>query len=195
MRKTRWKRWKIQRRTQKRQVHEDTEAEVNAILDSFEDEMSALRLRINELAVENQALKRKKASVEGTPILYAGNEKDLYPGEIKDMVLSVLSESLDNIQNRTRKKDIIQDVVDNNDYQKTGQKRAKEIKNTMKGYERMTSGIQKVLKDNGFEIVDTRNHYKVSYYGDKRYQTSLSKTPSDHRTGQNTTRNLVNMAF
>ena len=186
--------WNTRKRVQRLDTH-DIKAETDAILDSFEEEMTNLRLKVNELIIENQTLKRKKASVEGTPILYAGNEKDLYPGEIKDMVLSVLSESLDNIQSRTRKKDIIQDVVDSNDYQKTGQKRAKEIKNAMKGYERMTSGIQKVLKDNGFEIVDTRNHYKVFYYGDKRYQTSLSKTPSDHRTGQNTTRNLINMVF
>ena len=47
----------------------------------------------------------------------------------------------------------------------------------------------------GFEITEDGKHYKVSYYGDGRYQTVYAKTPSDGRSGKNNAQQTINMAF
>lgn len=46
------------------------------------------------------------------------------------------------------------------------------------------------LQELGFEITEDGKHYKLTYYGDNRYFTSVAKTPSDNRTGNNTAGNI-----
>ena len=59
----------------------------------------------------------------------------------------------------------------------------------------MTGRIRQSLKELGFEITEEGKHYKVTYYGDSRYQTTYAKTPSDGRSGKNCAQETINMAF
>ena len=43
----------------------------------------------------------------------------------------------------------------------------------------------------GMEFKDEGKHYKMIYYGDGRYAVSMSKTPSDWRTGRNLVSEVV----
>ena len=51
------------------------------------------------------------------------------------------------------------------------------------------------MKDLGFEITEEGKHYKVTYYGDGRYQTTYAKTPSDVRGGMNSAQQTINIVF
>ncbi len=45
------------------------------------------------------------------------------------------------------------------------------------------------------EISEDGSHYKIKYYGDDRYATSLAKTGSDHREGENIAHQIIKGMF
>lgn len=186
----------------RKQAFEDARAEANVILESFDEEMQKLQdqvealTRANEaLQFENQGLKAKLDSGDTTPVLFMGDEFEFYQGEVKDLVLATLSEAVKGIPPKSRRADVVRDMIKNNNYQKLSVAKAEEAKRILKNYDGMTAKTRQSLKDLGFEITDEGKHYKVTYYGDGRYQTSYSKTPSDGRTGKNMTQQTINMAF
>ena len=181
---------------------EDAQADADKILASFDNELQHLQQQVEELAkanellqYENQGLKSKLDTVSDIPVLYMGDEFEFYPGEIKDLVLLVLSESSQGIQEKTRRSDVIKDIIRNNDYKNTSSQKAEEIKKLLKGYDGMTSPLRQALEDMGFVITEDGKHYKLTYFGDDRYQIILSKTPSDFRTGKNSSQKLSKMVF
>ena len=152
--------------------------------------------RINEaLQFENQGLKMKIDSRESIPVLYMGDECEFYTGEIKDLLLKTLSDALKGMEPKTRKADVVNDIIDNNGYQKISEFRTEEIKRILNNYDGMTPKIKQSLKELGFEVSEEGKHYKITYYGDGRYQTTVSKTPGDNRTGKNSAQTMMNMAF
>ena len=58
------------------------------------------------------------------------------------------------------------------------------------GVPRMCTVFSEAL---GFTITAAGKHYKVTYYGDDRYQTAISATPSDSRAGANMASIINNM--
>lgn len=186
----------------RKQAFEDARSEANSILDSFDAEMQKLQdqvealTRANEaLQFENQGLKSKLDSRDSVPVLFMGDEFEFYPGEIKDLLLATLSEAVKGIQMKSRRVDIVRDIIRSNDYQKLSVAKAEEIKRILKNYDGMSARTRQALMDLGFEISEDGKHYKVVYYGDGRYQTSYSKTPSDGRTGKNSAQQTINLAF
>ena len=59
----------------------------------------------------------------------------------------------------------------------------------------MSSSMRRTLQDMGFVITEEGKHYKLTYYGDGRYMTTLAKTPSDNRTGMNTALEMIKDMF
>ena len=184
------------------QAAEDARNEANKILDSFDNEMQYMQKQIEELtraneilAAENQGMKNKLDAITEQPVLHMGDEYDFYPGEIKDLILAALSESLSGGQEKTRRHDVVKDIIRHNDYQKISEARSEEVKNLLKSYDGMTSPIRQALEKMGFTITEDGKHYKLTYYGDDRYQTIFSKTPSDFRTGKNSSRQLTRLVF
>ena len=181
---------------------EEARIEANKILDGFDNDLQYLQKQVEELTkaneilqYENQGMKAKLDSVNEIPVLYMGDEFEFYSGEIKDLVLLVLSESVSNIQERSRRSDVVKDIIRSNDYQKTSDKKAEEVKKLLKSYDGMTGPLRQALEDMGFIITEDGKHYKLTYYGDDRYQVIFSKTPSDHRTGKNSSQKLNKMVF
>jgi hypothetical protein len=128
-------------------------------------------------------------------LLKFGAEDDLYEGEIKDLILSVLSEALKNQRAGSRRLDVLSDVVEANGYSGLSAARTEEIKRLLKGYDGLPSPLRQRLMNMGFSITDDGKHYKLTYYGDGRYQTILAKTPSDHRAGANNALEIAKMMF
>lgn len=186
----------------RKQAFEDARLEANSLLDSFDAEMKELQnqvealTRANEvLQFENQVLKAKLDSRDTVPVLFMGDEFEFYPGEVKDIILATLSEAAKGIQSKSRRADIVRDIIKNNDCQKISVAKAEEVKRILKNYDGMSPRTRQDLKDLGFEITEDGKHYKITYYGDGRYQTTYSKTPSDGRTGKNSAQQTINMAF
>lgn len=186
----------------RKQAFDDARNEANDILESFDSEMQKLQDQVEELTrtnevlqFENQGLKAKLDASDAVPLLYMGDEYEFYQGEIKDLVLTTLAEAVKGISSRSRRADVVRDIIRNNDFQKISIEKAEELKRILKNYDGMSSKTRQALKDLGFEITEDGKHYKVTYYGDGRYQTTYSKTPSDGRTGKNCAQQTINLAF
>lgn len=185
-----------------REAIEKAQEEANTILDEFEEDMRKLQEQIDELThtneklqYENQGLKAKIDSNQDQPLLFMGTENEFYPGEIKDLILSTLDNQLSNIETQTRRYDVVQDIIEANDYQCVSKKKADKAKHLLNNYSRMTPKIRKGLEDMGFEVTHEGDHYKAKYYSDDRYIVVYGATPSDNRAGKNNASNTVKKAF
>jgi len=184
------------------EAQSEAEFEANNILQSFEEEYEQLQKRVDELAnenetlhYENQKLKAKLDRRDAIPVLFAGDEYDFYQDEIKDLLLSVLTDALNNLPSDSRRYHIVEDIISHNNYHSYSTSKAKTIKALLKNYKGMDARTRKALEDLGFEITEDGIHYKVRYYGDGRYQTSIGKTPSDSRAGKNNASIIIKMCF
>lgn len=176
----------------KKQAIEDARAEADKILDGFDDDLLKLQKQVEELTrsnealqYENQGLKAKLNAVDAVPLLYMGDESEFYQGEIKDLVLSVLSDALPNVPQKSRRADVVRDILQNNSYQKESEQRENKVKRLLRDYSGISGKLRQELEDLGFVIAEDHKHYKITYFGDERYQATFGKTPSDVRAGKN----------
>ena len=187
---------------EKRRIRETARADADRILDSFDEDMEKMQRRLDalekeneSLQFENQGLKSKLSASDNPPVLFFGAEEDLFPGEVKDIILSVLSGASKNLPENSRRAHVINDIIMSNDYRQINEEKAEKLKRAMKNGERMTSSMRQELTDIGFQISGDAKHYKLIYYGDPRYQTVLAKTPSDHRSGKNNAMEIIRSMF
>jgi len=104
-----------------KEANERSRREYEELLAEFDEEMQEQKKKIaelsdtiNRLQSENQGLKAKLDSMSGVPVLVSGEEYEIYPGEIKDLVLTLLSEILKETDEDTRRHDILEDLIENN---------------------------------------------------------------------------------
>ncbi|MCR4950018.1 MAG: hypothetical protein K6A40_01710, partial [Solobacterium sp.] len=186
----------------RRKAFEDARHESDAILESYDQDFQRLRKEVEELTkqiealqYENEGLHSKLSSSDAVPLLYMGEEKDFYQGEIRDLILSVLSDSIHQLQDKSRRQDVVKDIVENNEYQKLSEQREELVKKLLKDYTGMTPKLRQAFEDLGFVITEEGKHLKLTYYGDGRYYTIFAKTPSDHRSGKNNASKLSRTVF
>ena len=186
----------------RRKAAEEAEKEAEKILDGFDNELRYLQKQVEELTraneslqIENQGLKARIDESSEVPLIYSGRETDLYPGEIRDLLLTVLSEIQTSLPEKTRRYDVVKDLLAENEWQRVSEANAEEIKKLLKTYAGMTSAVRQKLESLGFEITEDGKHCKLTYYGDDRYQIILSKTPSDYRTGKNSSQKIIKTVF
>ncbi len=186
----------------RQKVYQELKAEFDDLLTIADEDAKKLREQITELTnaneslrFENDGLRAKISNSDSLPLLMSGTEYDLYPGEIKDLVLYTLSEGLKAMPEDSRRQDVVADIISCNDYQELTEKRIEELKRLLKTYDGMSSKLRQDLEACGFEIKEDGKHYKLLYYGDARYSEIMSKTPSDHRTGKISAMKLIRVAF
>ena len=75
--------------------------EMTQVYETFDEDLRSLQEKVAELTranealtAENQGLRAKYAENTATPMLYFGDEKEFYTGEIRDMVLSAVEDAL-----------------------------------------------------------------------------------------------------
>lgn len=165
--------------------------EANQLVDSTDEEIAQMRHQIEILTHENErltaeitGLRGKISGLDDTPVIVLGNEDDFFPGEIKDIVLSALEEAIKD-KPKSRRTDVLQDIIRSNGHEKILAGRARELKNKLRGYTTMSGSLQRYLEGIGFVITGDGKHYRLTYFGDARYHTTISKTSSDHREGDN----------
>lgn len=175
------------------------ENEVSQVFDAFDDDLTKLQQHVEELTrtnevlrYENQGLRSKLNSLGDIPILKLGDEDEFYQGEIKDIILSTLENVLNGLSGKSRKADVIKDIIENNNYEHLSDERKQKIKKILKSYNGMNGQIRQQLQELGFEITEEGKHYKLTYFGDGRYWTTLGKTPGDGRNGKNLSAEIVN---
>lgn len=182
----------IQRLAEAESAKQSAEEEINLVYEEFDEDIKSLQKKVEELSKANEALqmenfglRAKMNTSDSMPIIYQGDEEDFYPEEVKDMVLGVLAEALNNTEKGTRLYDVLEDILENNPYQHLSDERKQRVKNLFKGYKTLTGAMKQELISLGFEISDDGKHYKITYQGDPRYMVTIGKTPSDNRAGSN----------
>ena len=183
-------------------LHEKLQQQANEsdeLLDAFDDDLTRLQNRITDLEKENARLyreldlARQQAERSGKKVLLTmGQEKDKFPGEIRDLLLSELERSLKNRRGQqTRRTDVLQDIIGSNHYEALTRQRAdaiRKITGTADSTERMVSRLEEygITKER-----DDGKHIRVSYGHDMRYTGTIAKTPSDARAGRNLASELI----
>ena len=108
------------------------------------------------------------------------------------MILLALYEKLSDTDDKTRQADVLRDIIDKNGgCQHTADKKAQMLKSTLKGYKNVSATMKKLFAELGFVVTEEGKHYKLTYYGDGRYWTTVAKTPSDNRTGMNQAMHII----
>lgn len=172
---------------------ERAKQENSDLWDTFGEELSSKDDIIKKLSGENDRLhyeisqlRQKLSSLDKVPILYYGQEEDFYQDEIKEIILDIIDELLKKTYKpKTRRAHILKDILDANGYKSLSQSRKESIKNIFQGYKTLSGEKKQRLKELGFTITEDGKHYKLTYYGDARYLTTVSKTASDVREGKN----------
>ncbi|MBR6960175.1 MAG: hypothetical protein IKH76_06815 [Clostridiales bacterium] len=184
------------------EARQKAKSEADELLEIFDEEQNKLKQQIaeltdanNALLIENEGLRKKISDTDAMPLLFRGEEDDFYAGEVKDLVLSVLSDALKNITEGTRRYDAVNDIIKHNNYEHLSEIKGDELKRLVKAYAGMPAQLRNDLEALGFQISDGGKHYKVQYHGDPRYTETMSKTPSDWKTGQVTSAKLRKKAF
>lgn len=181
---------------------DDARAEADTLLESFDEDIAKMQKQIEELTranealqYENQGLRAKFEASDTIPFLFMGDEHEFYPGEIKDLILTILSDALDSLPPKSRRGDVIRDILRNNDFKRIGKDRASKLKAALKNYDGMTSKLRQVFEELGFVLTEDGKHIKATYYGDGRYHITLAKTPSDGRAGKNLVSETIKICF
>lgn len=171
---------------------ESVEEENNSLYEEFGDQLTKmeetngrLNNEVQRLTAEVQGLRMKFSDRTQTPVLFSGKEKDFYEGEIREIILEILEEYRRNCQEGTRRHDVIDDILQCNEFLHLPEKRRDTLKKALKGYRTLSGSLKSDLEAMGIRITSDGKHYKWTYYGDSRYFVTVAKTSSDARAGMN----------
>lgn len=166
------------------------ENEVSEVYEKFSDELEEkertieeLNNRVMALQAENQGLRAKYEQVSEIPLIYYGEEDELYEGEIKDHILETLQKQMQQVKKGTRKEIILQDILESNELTGALEEKRAEIKRILKGYTKVGDSLKRDLKAYGFIITKDGGHYKLTYKGDSRYLFTMASSGSDSQRG------------
>ena len=137
---------------------------------------------IDALEKQIASLRKELASLQEADKLVLGGE-EYFPGEKKDMVLAAVAEAVKGLEDKTRRSDVLKDILESNEYEHLLDKKREAVEKILKGYSELSGTMKKRLADLGLLISDVGAHYKIRYYGNPRYYVTMAKTPSDSRHG------------
>lgn len=126
-------------------------------------------------------------------IIHPGKEKDLYEGEIRDMIISSLKEYREKyVQDGSRRADILDDILSVNTSSGICAQKKKEFEEVLGNLKEINSPstINK-LEKLGF-IVKHGTHLKLKWY-DPRYTFTVATTPSDNRAQENMVHSIIKL--
>lgn len=128
-------------------------------------------------------------------ILNYGLEEELWPDEIKQIVLDCLVQYRDMNQQRRRRVDIINDILLANEYEPAVLKGVhNDIERQLQeDVFRMKTNFPSYIGPFSIEDASAENHPKMRVNGDSRYNLSCGKTASDWRAGKNVAAIFRNM--
>ena len=179
---------------EKRRIEENRK-QTSKEKEQYWDEYVKAQTQVEALTEQNARLQSELAvlrarvdSMGENPLLYYGDEREFYQGEMLEFVRTALSEKLDRLpkekDRHLRCADVLQDLLNANECEEIQAQRQTELKRVLKGYRTLTPEIQSTLIDVGFRITDGK-HYKLTYYDDERYTVPMEKSGSDWRGGEN----------
>lgn len=139
----------------------------------FEEDFKKARELTGELTRENAKLTAEVYALReqlnsysqnaGNGVLKYGKERDLFPGEIREILLSSAEEKLKDTAPDSRRHCVLKDIISSNRYEKKFVRRTEELKKLLHGLTKLSPSVTKKLADMGFEMVASKNHCKFIY--------------------------------
>ena len=166
--------------------------EVLRLRNELEDALTAPRTGNGERGAGNDEPVRE-IRVQG--LLVPPPTTEVFPGEVREHILAVLSEGLEAAQSseRERRAAVLEDVLAANKPGSELERRRRELKQIIKDTgsfvdARTIAALEKI----GFKCVSGNKHWKLDY---ANVRIPISKTPSDRRGAQNTATDIANRCF
>lgn len=153
-------------------------------VEMMQEKIEMLNSRLIAVQAERDGLQVKLDNLSAKPVLYAGDENELYSGEIKAIVLDALSDQKEKSVERSRRYDVLDDLLKSNGYHGELKKKRDAVKKALISCS-STETICKELKEAGIDSEHAGKHIKLTYHGDGRYASVMALTPSDHRSAKN----------
>lgn len=189
-------RWQTKQLLAEKRRIEENRKQTSKEKEQYWDEYVKAQTQVEALTEQNARLQSELAvlrarvdSMGENPLLYYGDEKEFYQGEMLEFVRTALSEKLDRLpkekDRHLRCADVLQDLLNANECEEIQAQRQTELKRVLKGYRTLTPDIRWTLIDIGFKITSDGKHHKLTYYDDERYTVPMAKSGSDWRGGDN----------
>lgn len=179
-------------------VERQARASAEAERDRLRDEVLRLKNELEEALTTPQTQSAAPAPVQEARIvglLKPPTTVEVFPGEVREHILAVLSEGLEAAQSaeRERRAAVLEDVLTANKPGSELERRRRELKQIIKDTgsfvdARTIAALEKI----GFKCVSGNKHWKLDY---ANVRIPISKTPSDRRGAQNTATDIANKCF
>lgn len=177
----------------------------HTIIDDLKQENAGLKKDIGELKILSKqklpvsvgsiAKTKNTVNVSKEPLIFNGDNKELYDGEIKDMVRSSLEEYREKyVQDGTRRADVLDSILKENKSTGICNKKATEISSALKDYDGASPKNIATLEKLGFKVKSKSKHLKIQWY-DPRYTYSIATTPSDINAAENIIHSIIKMCL
>lgn len=179
-------------------VERQARASAEAERDRLRDEVLRLKNELEEALTTPQTQSAAPAPVQEARIvglLKPPTTVEVFPGEVREHILAVLSEGLEAAQSaeRERRAAVLEDVLTANKPGSELERRRRELKQIIKDTGSFVDARTiAVLEKIGFKCVSGNKHWKLDY---ANVRIPISKTPSDRRCAQNTATDIANRCF
>jgi len=110
---------------------ENFDIEINKLQNENEEQQNKIQELNNQIAslnAEIRGLRSKYSTTNEVPLIYHGEEIEFYSGEIKEIVLDILSNQLRIEPENTRRNHILTDIINGNDFKGIPDIRKEKIK-------------------------------------------------------------------
>lgn len=151
---------------------------------SLRDQLQREKGRNSYLEETVRALQEREI-VRGEVIFAAGDEQELYPGELRDVVIRTLREDIPGLTSGARREVVLTAFLAANAPSDTPDKIEQTVKEIFSKTDRIGPAELKRLEAVGFVITDEGKHPKALFGGDPRLTFSVFSTASDYRSGKN----------
>lgn len=130
-------------------------------------------------------------------------EKDLYPGEIRDIILIALRKHYESIvsgdkdMEKSRSCTVLSSILISNEYTGESDRIIEGLTKAIIAERNLSGTAKSKLRKLGFEEKPTSDgkHAKMLFFGDERYSIALSITPSDIKTRKNEISRIQRLLF
>jgi hypothetical protein len=175
--------------------------EVEKYVEIFDAESKAKDKKLKDAETEIARLGDEIRQFEGQKFiesgvtLSAGQELDMYNGEIADIVRDALQDAASRVQADSRREHVLKAILEGLPLAETSRRQREELKELLRDYRSMDRKIRKGLENLGFTIKEEGKHFKLTFHGDDRYTFALPKSGGDRRGGLNSASDISKRLF
>ena len=192
----------IQSRRAIAKLRESGSSAIDDYITEFDQELESKSSIIGQLESENARLRsslieaeKVQRSSSSSALIEKGRESEFYPGEYRELLISLLKDAVNNQGPGSRRAHLLADLLDANPLAGVIEDRKKRLKAALENNEGLDKKTRRSLEELGFTISSDGKHHKLTYFDDQRYGFSQSKTSSDHRAGKNLVSEISGRVF